>query len=241
MKKAVVYLVAGLLTLAVGARAGVFIIDYEEWPTAGDLQGWTITDDLGGGAAGSLSVPAGDGNPPPALRIDATTGSGITIDRIFTFNNPYLAGNQDYTSWISGDARAAAQYIWFDFYNNDVAAPGDLSLFFVSDTSGVTWYYFIDTPLSVGWTTFRIPMFGNGWTDLGAGGVWASDIQDVDQIGLRIVYKANSSQYYILDNFRRGYVVPEPSTYAALGFAFVSLGMTFRRKLNEGLSRLFKS
>jgi hypothetical protein len=215
----------------------------ETWDA--DAQGWTLTDDTGGAPEGGLTVPAGFGEPSPrALRVDADVGDPPPpIDRLRTDGSgaTYLAGSQDYTTW---EGFPRPQYIWFNFYNEPASAPAGLQLFFESGASpGATWYYNLDTAgLSSGsWHSFMVPMFGSEWYDLGSGGTWANDIVDVDEIGIRITYLTNvDDQVYGLDSFRRGYLVPEPGTYAALGFAFASLGMTFRRRLNDVVGHLFK-
>jgi hypothetical protein len=45
-----------------------------------------------------------------------------------------------------------------------------------------------------------------------------------------------AGQKYGVDNFVRTFNVPEPETYAALGFALISICITFRRKITDTLA-----
>ena len=214
------------------ASAAVMVADTFE----GGVGAWGIANGPSSSepnAVGILGTGGGFGGGS-ALAVTAdTTGLGLVNDLVFV--NAASFGGSDFTTY---QGRDNAQSISFDFYNNDT--PSGLQLFFTT-SGGTNWYYnFSDLPASTSWRSYSVMMTSeNGWTDLGQGGNFAQDIQDVQTIGVQLQYLFDTAgQDYRIDNFTRGYQVPEPGTYAALGFAFLSLGVTFRRKLNDSVARM---
>jgi hypothetical protein len=239
MRKTMAWAVGAMLMSAVASQGAIYI--YEEFFEGSD-NGWAgnIVNEIGLSGATFTHDP-GQGNPGDAMTVDATVGAGIFVDRAYADSGSSggnFAGNVDYTQYLS---QPRSQFISFDFFNYSLAAPSGLQVFFTSTShAGALWVYNLGGPFSSGWNSFSVPMAQDGnWVDLNfAPGSFASAIADVDEIGIRIQYRQNEANEYRIDNFRRGYEVPEPGTMAALGFAFASMGITFRRRLNEAVAKV---
>jgi len=222
------------------------VIFTETWDT-GLIEGWDIDDqpDNDGGAPfGSDPLV----NPSDWLRVIGDTNpGGAASDYMFADSGASggsLAGNLNYSGTGLG-----VQGIGFRF-NNPAAAPAaELVVYFHSDTSERTWFFPSLSINAGGWNTYGVnfgdslSVPGGSWFTEGGDGEtqWDADIVDIDYIGIRITYiQGVPGQIYGLDDF---YIdnqllvtfVPEPETYAMLGFAILSLGFTFRRKLDGSL------
>jgi hypothetical protein len=211
------------------ASAG--ILAEETWNTPGDERGFSLTHETGP-STGVLDTPGGFGDPASALEvvIDTVGDFGPSIDRISATGGgaaPFL-GAYNTTS---------TEYIRFDFFQ--ASEPDDLEFFVVAN--GTTWFFNIDTTgfLDGSWNSVSVSMANDtGWfeTILGAPD-FVNDVGvGVTEIGFRIQAPTGSAQQYGFDNLQRTFNTPEPETYAALSFALLCLGITFRRRLQDSLN-----
>lgn len=218
-----------------------------------DEDNWEVLDSTYAGDPANLGTPfasawgyaAGSGNPAGSYAgITDTVGGDFDSDEyVSTANGNYL-----------GDYRTSAmgvQRIDFDFYSDpggSATAPADLRLFFVHDLGGAsqsTWFYggageLLDD-VSTGWNSFQVSLYDSGWYTPDGLTSFLTAISDVDRIGVYLAYQPNlDGQNYAIDNFSLDdqIVIPEPGTFMFLGFAFVSLSVTFRRKLSEVAAKL---
>lgn len=197
-----------------------------------NMDGWEVRapqDATSVAQAGSLGANSG------VIRIEADSGDLQDYVLADSSDNE-LAGSKDYVSM-------GVRSVTFDFYAGaddggngaGVDIPADLRLYFVSAGS-VTWYYDIDP--TAGWGSAYFGYGANfyaysGWytDDLRSQALFFTDLTDVDEIGLEITYQAWNDQIYGIDNFNlNDQPVPEPSTYAILGFTLLSLGLVLVRK-----------
>lgn len=227
MKRA---LIAGMV-VGVCASAHAGIIHEETWTTGASLQDWQI-DPVVGGPAASIN-PVVSGNPGGSLRV---TEGDLGIPEVDAVSVSGGAGAP-----FLGDWSTTADVIKFDFYRqtgNNAIDPG-LNFYFVG--GGVTWYYIVDvsTQTDGTWATYNVPVDTSsgspyGWTP-SVPSTFSTDVANVTEIGFEIQYATGTvgGQTYGFDNVRRGYSVPEPETYAAIGFALVALCMAFRRQLQD--------
>jgi hypothetical protein len=200
----------------------------EEWPASeGD---WSIRDFLSGGAAwgsvgwdpgGSLTATDG-GLADNRMDIIYTQAGGAAHD---------LMGNRA----LGGDAFQ----VTFDF-NSDTDMPAHLDVYMMSNLSGAEYLWFsrVDSQLSAnGWSSVSVPIVSGNWYNLGQSGAdFATDMGKIDEIGIMITWiNQDDSQLYGLDNFDvvAWEPVPEPETWAMLGIAFLSIGFSFRERLDK--------
>lgn len=229
-------LAAGLMMgLCVVAQAG--IIHQETWETGASLQDWEIDPIIGGPGTGTLTPVAG-GNPGGSLQV---TEADLGVPEVDAISVSGGAGAPFLGDWTQTHPVHHTDYISFDFFRDtgsDAIDPG-LNFYFVG--GGVTWYYIVDvsTQLDGSWATYTIPVdvFSGspaGWTP-SVPSTFSSDVMSVSEIGFELSYATGTlgGQLYAFDNVRRGYLVPEPETYAAIGFALVALCMAFRRQLQD--------
>ncbi len=212
-----------------------------------DLSGWTMGDVSAGTgvAAGSALWNAGG-----YMGIDSgAINGGNVVDFTFDTVGPFpFAG--DYTA--GGLAVDGVKGISFDFYNPAATMIPELSVYLIAN--GRTWYHALTTVTNTaaGWGTYGANLSsdtlnaGTGeWFTLGGDNLftWTTDLASVTGIGFRMLYDTTANQTYgfddisIMDNPYYT-MVPEPQTYAMLGFAFLSMGVTFRRKLEASLASL---
>jgi hypothetical protein len=247
MKKAIVGAMVGGAALWLSGAAQAAIIAQETWDASGDERDWTIAAEVGAPAA-SLSTPGAFGNGASALQVNSDTAGDFTpdTDTISTSGGDGSVFLGDY----SLPAGVGTDWVQFDFFMNSTAeaggfgsTPGFLQLYFVG--GGVTWYYEIDVSGQSAdtWVTYQVPFTGGsftpaGWTDLGSSTLgFDSDKTSITEIGFRITYLTDTAgQQFGFDNFTTGYSVPEPETYATIGFALVGMCIAFRRRINEVLS-----
>ncbi len=243
MEKSVLAVFVAVGMLSQMAFGGVIWI--EDGSTGTTFDDWTLTDEFGGLANGAFLQNDGSlgGNPIPSMRIDEISGITPGTDRLF--ENIDMAGDWGDGS-MGGTGDGIVRRMSFDFYGDATVPPVDLEAFFYSGVSGDEWHYAF-TP-TTGWGSYEITTaFGGGWfntagpTTLGA---WDAAFADVTEVGLYVGYAPNSTVIYGIDNFALddefSDAVPEPQTYAMLGFALCSVGMTFRRKL-DGVMGTLKS
>ena len=220
--------------LAGGAFAASYIeADYTTWdsasvPSGGSAVG-TITLDGSGASGGEVNIISlGDGGATDAIFAD--TGSIL------------LGGNQDLTAYtpLNGQHVLNATFDFFSDSGGGNPSPAYLGLYFLSGTTywRYTLYTSLDLDLGSGWTGFDVGMSQTaGWSTYGTGSLgFEAALASVDQIGIQVGYTGELNQDYGIDNFALHY--PEPGTYAVLAFALMSLGVTFRGKLQNGLKGL---
>jgi len=233
MKRILGACVGASMLCALSVDAAI-VMTQETWTVAG-ANGWTITDSLGGAAYGGLSNPGGAGG---ALTITGGGGSFQSYeDRIGTTAG-FLTG--DYANAPFG----RAEFIGFQFYAPTYQPT--LSVYFLNGAN--TWYF--DVPVTVGgWNSYKVPLdwetgpVPGGWYGSGAPGSFISDLGSVDEVGFILGYynsggSTPGGQVYGLDDFVLG--VPEPETYTLLGFALLSLCITFRRQVKSVVPSLQK-
>jgi hypothetical protein len=232
MKKYFMALVSmGLLSVLSASAA---VITEDTWTAAGSLDGWSGTASPrppGGTAfatltntAGFLSITGGtnSGGPPEVDFIGEAGGN--------------LAGNLAYTNV------GAIQFSFLANANGTNDLPGGLRVYFISSSTNITWYYDIPS-VSAGWNTYYANMNFSGWYNTQGyftESYFDSSLLDVDEVGIVLQYQGGvDNEIYGLDNFQLlDAPVPEPETYAVLGFALLSLGITFRRRLRDQLAFL---
>lgn len=239
----------GLLVLAVtvsGSMVSTGAVYIEDWNGA-VVEGWQIGT-FTGGYTGSLASPtltpgAGGTNSALSANFTAPDTPDFRVDRIYAEGAGASGGN-----FTTVDPNYAGETISFDYYGT--AIPGGFGLYFVGNGgSAAVWFYNLDTfgPISTWNSSPTISFAGpTGWSLLGGLSTdFATDIQSVLEIGVRLDWPVNGAYTYNIDNFSRadaplggGYAVPEPGTFAALGFAFASMGLTFRRRLNDAVAKV---
>jgi len=212
--------------------ASIIVLNQDTFDASVD--GWTNAASPGHGAPyGTLSHDPALGGQQ-ALKVN-NQFAGAVED--FIYAPADMEGNWA-TTWAY-----PVRKITFDFYTDAGGAvdyPSALEVYFLHDETGDNYYwrYTIDvTTLSQGWNSIDIAVDGGGWYSPGNPGYGAPqflvDSWDVDEVGILLTYQNWAGQIYGIDDFTLGYLVPEPSTYAVLAFAFLSLGVTFRKKLSE--------
>jgi len=231
----------GVAAVAVGAMtvastiAGIIVQD--NWDSG--TENWTGSQQLGFPQAITLTQTGG--------QLDISGGDGGGDLSYFVFNNTDMAGNQN---WNAGGLGAnEVKSVRFDFYAGGGQAPDGLSLYFRYNQDGDDVYWYYTLPTAAGSKHYDINLLTddvinqNGWYsfDYGGGGTQSDlmgDLSDIDEVGILLTFRSfEAGQLYGLDDFTLDdeYFVPEPGTWLALGFAFVSLGITFRRRLTEAL------
>lgn len=223
MKKAFVYLIL-ILQAVFACSSGHASPNVETWDS--DTAGWLIKDYSGGAAYGSLSwaatLPLNE--QPGVLQVTGGAPADPTPRDIIYTTGGGLAGNINYATSLFT--------IMFDFYA--AAVPVKLDAYLLG--SGYKWFFDLTPSLSAGWNSLSAPIGGTWYNidDGRSGADFVADIADVDEIGIMITYNLNQGgQVYGLDNFD---VIPEPETWAFLGIAFLSIGYSFRDRLEKALA-----
>lgn len=218
MKKLLV--VFGSLVLSFVSANAAVIID-QTWDSG--LQSWVN----GGSTYGTLY------NPSASLNVTGGVAN-VAIQRDYIHNaGAFTLGG----SWTNVGQTVGA--VWFDFYANANGTndlPSKLQVYFLSDSTNY-WYYDIGN-LAAGWNSYYANVYASaGWYNVfnRSDALFALDLGDIDEVGIVLTYQDNlGGQEYGLDNFMLlDEPVPEPGTYAVLAFAFLSLGVTFRRQLAQ--------
>lgn len=233
-------LVFAIIVSAVSQWACGAPIISNTWDSVGDLENWDIVDEFGGASYGGIVQALGPG-PAGYLSITgAAAGSVVAkFDRIY--NTDVLGGA--YTNL------AAGQRLLFDFYAAAIV-PDEVNLYFIGD-AGQEWRSIITVGAS-GWSTGvgDSLIYDGSWYAMSGvddAATFFTAMGNVSEVGLLLEYQYNVGgqeygiDYFHLDNEPWPDVVPEPSTYAMLGTVFISLGITFRRKLNDSIGALKKN
>jgi hypothetical protein len=198
----------------------------ETWDA--NTSGWQIRDFFGGTEYGSLDWVSSLGGNSGVLRDTGGPGDVNRLDIIYTAD-PSLAAD-----WSLGGFSVV-----FDFYSqSDVPAELDI---YIQSSSGYAWFLDVTPQLTAGtWSEVSGSLsFGAGWFNIEDGRTTSSqflaDVADMNEIGIMITYADGvGGQVYALDNFD---VIPEPETWAFLGIAFLSIGFSFRDRLDRALAR----
>lgn len=238
MRKLVLLLVAACVVPCFVAQ-GAIVVASDTWDAA---ETWSAVDFATETAPAEATLTDPDTVfGESALGIAASTGGAPGDDLIFA-NDGTIAGNKNYTDGTGMPSGLPVTAVYFDFYT-DQASGAAVSLYFRHDIGGddVYWYLDITDITASGWHTGKGgPLdVSTGWysPSYGGGGSDAQlllDLADVDQIGILLSYQPNATQNYGIDNFQlQGGRIPEPGTYSMLGFAFLSLGVTFRKRLKD--------
>jgi len=256
MKKWIMPAFGVLLALAVTAQGAVVVQD--TWPSD---QGWGISgnadetgDTYDATSDGSADYFGGNlGGRTGTFRVQAEQGGAGYYDVISDLGNlADEAGNNFVTADIANMNTM--------FYSNPGGihdTPASLRLYFLHNEGGddVIWYCSVDMSswTSSGWYDIAQSLtFGDGGVGFGSwytetagqntSAGFADALTDVDEVGVFIGYQNQAGQVYGLDDFKLlDSAIPEPGTYSMLGFAMLSLAMTFRRKLNAVWAGLRKS
>ena len=198
---------------------------------------WGIVGANANPTYGTFSPDVSLGGHASALEIVGGPASFFPMTD-YVFNNATLGG--DWGALGVGGLEA----ITFDFYSA-TSAPDALDLFFSEGSN--QWHYIVPA-LSTGWSGYSADLdYSAGWYNISGvndaltfGNSYAAVNKNV---GIRLQYGVNeTAQVYGIDNFYLNDApvgaVPEPQTYAMLGFALCSVGMTFRRRLHGSLESL---
>jgi len=239
MKRYVIWAVLAAV-LAGNNSVMAAVIAGNEWDTAADVEVWGISgsvntpgDNIGptiDGANGSIAQGSAYG--PNALEITGALIGGAAVD----FISADADATPEFGAGSYNGSYAAVQSIRLGFYDGEgLTATDDLRIYFYSN-AGNTWFHDVDN--HGGWGDYGANFVESDWY---GGGTWATDIGNVLEVGIYISYlDGGGSQQYALGYFQLNdepleVAVPEPETYAMLGFAMVSLCVTFRRKLESSL------
>jgi hypothetical protein len=235
---------AVVLCFASGAgMAATYVQD--DWNSG--TEGWTATAYSGGASAGTINEATGTVGGQSAIEIDADAAAWGLTDRIFTDTSVGTGTGTDLTNYDfgadGGNTVGAVDLITFEFWAN--ANDGDdlpaALYFYFESLAGSLWRLNIYSQLSNpgGWNNIGVSMDDVGWVNILGGETDLSDtLGNVGDMGIMLTYEGVGGQEYGVDNYRMHY--PEPGTYAVLGFALLSLGVTFRGKLRTSLKDLLK-
>jgi hypothetical protein len=128
-------------------------------------------------------------------------------------------------------------------YSNQYAGSVEFFSVYFLGNSGALWM--LDLPTTEGLHDFEANLLWGNWYDrsgtYGQTEFLADILTTVTDVGYRLAYDATYSGWatfgitdITLNDEILGYI-PEPRTYAMLGMALVSLGVTFRRRLSSAV------
>ena len=187
---------------------------------------------------------------PQGQTIHGTTYSGVEItgpaSPVGTEEDPIFEDTDLTGDWGDMGVKSITVRFFGDAdtdgtWDGDADRPTALSVYFLG-ASGAQWFRDV-TPYGL-LSTFNVNVHpDNQWYDgTGSHGLsqfWSDVSNNITEVGMRMVYKSNpSGQHYGISEYTLNdtwYVIPEPETYVVLAFAFISLGITFRRRLGETL------
>ncbi|MCX7590415.1 MAG: hypothetical protein N2255_02190 [Kiritimatiellae bacterium] len=235
MKERAALFVATVLTWALCWTVSAAPMIQHTWD--GESYGWTTAAYLGN--PNQVRTEQGSaGGRDNVLRILGGDLEGVSEGEVYHPNA--FAGNWRAAMPHPFGGDGVVRWVRFDFYAQNWATGNRLELYFET-TLGDVWYYEI-TGLSSGWNDgIEIPVESMGsWYSLTRSGnmEFLEDLTRVQEVGFLLAYRsAEVNQLYALDNFvlDNFVIVPEPETYLTLGFAFLSLGITFRSRIRAAV------
>ena len=208
--------------LSVTACASVSFIPVT-WEPGGNTMGWTNAGGLATGV-GTIGVPATGGDPAAYLRLlfPADPFPVIPLDSMVAAGEGYTG---DYIS-------QGSQQVVFDFLGYPTSPQ---AFYFASSAGGGSWWEYTFTSSDHVWEThaisFRNP---DGWTQVSGSTDFITALSQVDLIGIVVQHlNLDDPLVYGLDNWQ--FQVPEPSEWAMLGVALLSVGAVFRKDLLAAL------
>jgi len=125
----------------------------------------------------------------------------------------------------------STKIIEFDFFAEDYS-PVALQVRWQSTTNENFWAYDLTPGLTNTWTSYTAS-FGNweSWKYAGADAAqYASDLTDVDWIGIYIFRNTANAQDYGVDDFALVQPIPEPSQIIMLLSSLISTVLAYRHK-----------
>jgi len=219
------------------------------------MSGWDA-EEFGGGA------PYLTPDPPTAVGdIHGTGTAGLQMtgpnspqgtyeDRVF--NTTTLAG--DWSNIGGGQVRSIRMDFFsdthnFGVYDGTTDAPQQLSIYWLG-ASGAMWALTV-VPYQ-NWSSLYANLDSDeAWIDLNGlfsdtDPEFGQDMSNtVAEVGIRLAYRPGYdgarfgiSSFTLEDTY---FVIPEPRTYAMLGMAVLSLGITFRRRIGEKMGAFVSS
>lgn len=203
----------------------------EQWETSD--AGWQVLE-RDGDAAFATAYGWNAGGEYFEIARDSAD-AGIFIDKIFA------------DSSADGTLTTDPHYLWqpiqFDFYANAAAIGAKLFAYVKGDADTYGWANELTTISSAGWNPYSIGLSynaGAGWNRWDGEPMlfsdWANAVANIDEVGILIWYASGSpGQVFGLDNFT---IIPEPETWLMLGFALLSVAITFRRQINDACSKV---
>lgn len=229
----VMKILVGCAVLAVcGSVAVASPIVTETWGSG--LEGYQIQHFGGGASYGTLLNPGG------YLSATGNTAS-LSVQQDEVYNNTGgTVQNFNGGAWAAGGAES----IRFEFYSDPTTGvPEGLQLYFTG--AGATWYYNVNVG-STGWITEGANLeMSYGWYRLSGPeteSAFNTSLASVSEVGWLLTYQfATGGDIYGFDNLSldsESLAVPEPETYAMIVAALLGLAITFRRELNDKLSRV---
>jgi hypothetical protein len=216
--------IAGVACLCILSGAVYASPEIEEW-TANEA-GWQIKDFFGGTEYGTLGWQDPLTTHDGSLTVSAVANDVNRLDILYTTDATLLPKIVVDTSQVL-----------FDFYSLG-AVPAQLDVYLLGN--GYQWFSTV-TPTANGWRNgISAPISSSSWYNMQGqiASDFATDMGTISEIGVMISWLDNdSSQFYGLDNFDvdtwDSSVVPEPETWAMLGIAFLSIGFSFRERLDK--------
>lgn len=202
--------------LAHVCTAGIVITESENWDSGGNTAGWSSSSGY------AVDSPSSGGNPAGLLRL---------VDGVFGPDDLYTS-----STFIGNYSEHPSMFLSFDMR---VTAANPRFLFFES-SAGSRWQYTLTGPANV-WSSYNISFADSaGWDWVWGPGSFEDALTNVIAVGFTVQNGFTSAEYDI-DNFRRGYMVPEPSAIYAILASFCSFGITFRKRLSASVVHLLRS
>lgn len=230
-------LMCAALALGLSIVASYGSPNIRTFDASGDTSDWVIKDQSGGAAIGNLSWVDQGGSHGGVLQDSFTRP--VSPDPAY-FEIMYTTDNDLLTAAVAGGSSS----IMFDFYSAGTK-PQEVYAFFET-ASGDAWFrdvssYIVDT----GWGHANAYLGWGSWFNMSdpvrGVGDFAGDLAAISQIGVMVYYRdVAGAQIYAIDNFDVDYNlnIPEPETWAFLGIAFLSIGYSFRERLDKAMSDL---
>lgn len=223
--KALIAAAAFCVMAALPSYGAIILNSPETFDTTGN---WEVGNGPLYVGPGNSTISQGTGGPNGNfLQINMNYGAPVNpLDAVVSNLTDYAG---DHTDLI----------LYFDFYASN-AAPSQVFVFFETSLGDLWSLEISDQILGTGWSQIAAGFStGNtGWgQELGASTL-ADSFVNVTTVGLFIEGDTGigGTQVFGIDNWV--YSIPEPGTMAMLSAAFLSMGMTFRRSLRDGVDRL---